>query len=85
MLPEPHLRTPPKPLNSLGIPEKRYYRTTDVCSVLGIKPELFRYRLYTGKYPEFPRDRKGRLFTPDDLRLLLELSQHFGSPIETVG
>jgi hypothetical protein len=42
-------------------PDKPYYRTTDACGLLGIKPELFRYRLYTGKYPEVKRDGKGRL------------------------
>lgn len=75
MLPEPYLRTPPKSLNVLGIPDKPYYRTTDACTILGIKPELFRYRLYTGKYPEFARDGKGRLFSLEDLQMLMRLSQ----------
>jgi hypothetical protein len=63
-------------LNLLGIPEKPRYRTADVCTVLGIKPELFRYRLYTQKYPEFERDGKGRLFSIEDLRKLIEISEH---------
>ena len=71
-----NLRIPPKPLNLLGIPEKPCYRTADVCTVLGIKPELFRYRLYTQKYPEFERDGKGRLFSIEDLRTLIEISEH---------
>ena len=74
VLPEPYWRTPPTPLNSLGIPDKPYYRTTDVCALLGIKPELFRYRLYTGQYPEFPRDGKGRRFSFEDLQILMRLS-----------
>jgi len=80
VLPEPYLRTPPKLLNSLGIPDNPYYRTADVCSVLGITPELFRSRLYTGKYPEFKRDGKGRLFSTEDLQMLIKLSQQLGKP-----
>jgi hypothetical protein len=75
VLPEPYLRTPPISLNLLGIPEKPHYRTADVCALLGIKPELFRYRLYTGKYPEFKRDGIGRLFNLEDLQLLMKFSQ----------
>ncbi len=74
VLPEPYLRTPPISLNSLGIPDKPCYRTTDACALLGIRPDLFRYRLYTGKYPEFKRDGKGRLFSLEDLKMLLEFS-----------
>ena len=73
VLPDPYLRTPPKLLNSLGIEKKLHYRTTDACALLGIRPDLFRYRVYTGRYPEFKRDAKGRLFSEDDLRLLVGL------------
>ena len=73
VLPEAYLRTPPKPLNPLGIEKKSQYRTTDVCALLGIGPDLIRYRVYTGRYPEFKRDTKGRLFSEDDLRLLVGL------------
>lgn len=61
-LPEPHLRHPPKPLNQLGIPQKNHYRTADVCTVLGIRPDLLRYRFYTGQYPEVAQDGKGTPF-----------------------
>ena len=71
----PYLRTPPTSLNLLGIPDKPHYRTADACALLGIKPELFRYRLYTGKYPEVKRDGKGRLFSLEDLNILMGLSQ----------
>jgi hypothetical protein len=33
---------------------------------------------YTQKYPEFERDGKGRLFSIEDLRKLIEISEHLG-------
>jgi hypothetical protein len=73
--PSPYLRDPPKLLNRLGIPERNYYRTADVCALLGIRPDLLRYRFYTGRYPEVEQDGKGRRFSLADLCELLRLTE----------
>ena len=63
----PFFRVPPKKLNLLGLEEKPYYRTADACAVLRVNPDVLRWRLSTGKYPDVPQDGKGRRFTLDQL------------------
>jgi hypothetical protein len=71
-LEKPYRKDPPPKLNRLGIPEKNRYRTADVCTVLKISPDLFRWRILRGKYPEAKRDATGRLFTLADIERLVE-------------
>ena len=61
-LDRPFRRYPPRILNRYGLPTKPYYRTSDVCKVLGISPDVLRYRFMTGKYREVERDGWGRIF-----------------------
>jgi len=65
---------PPK-LNRFGIPEKRHYRTGDLCPLLNVGPDALRWRFRTGKYPNVTRDGKGRLFTPTDIERILDITR----------
>jgi hypothetical protein len=62
------------PLNDLGIPIRDRYRTGDVTKVLRISPDLFRWRLRQGHYKgiEPGRDAKGRLFTLEQIRMMID-------------
>jgi hypothetical protein len=42
----PYFKEPELPKNDLGLPNKPYYTTQDVCKVLGLKPYTFQQRLY---------------------------------------
>lgn len=66
---------PVLPLNDLGLPVQDRYRTGDVCKILKISPDLFRWRLEHGYYPtiEPGRDAKGRTFTLDQVRAMLDV------------
>ena len=58
---------PQQPL-PFGLPRKRRYTTKEVANVLGISPDLLRWRIKTGKYPDAQRGTAGRrLFTIDDV------------------
>src|SRR6266481_2414690 len=68
---------PASPLNDLGVPIRDRYRTRDVCKILQISPDLFRWRLRHGHYDGIKpgRDAKGRLFTLDQLRTICFLQR----------
>jgi hypothetical protein len=51
----PYLKHPNPVLNELGLEQKNYYMTSDVCKVLNIKPDTFRQRIYRGHYPEYKK------------------------------
>ena len=72
----PKQSIPALALNDLGIPVRHRYRTGEVCKVLQISPNLFRWRLTHQKYDgiEPGRDRKGRLFTIGQIRELARSS-----------
>jgi len=48
----PYLKSPEPVLNDLGLPIKEYYTTKDLCKVLNIKLDTFRYRIRAGNYTE---------------------------------
>jgi hypothetical protein len=58
-------------LNEFGISEKIKYRTADVCSILGISPDVLRWRSLHGKYPEVTRDGRGRVYTLRDIQRMI--------------
>jgi len=61
-------------MNSLGLPDKKRYRTTDACALLGISADLFRWRIRTGKYPDSEfKDAKGRIFAFHELQKLYDI------------
>jgi hypothetical protein len=68
----PYLRSPEHPVNDLGLPVKEHYRTQDACRILVISPDLFRYRIRTGKYPESTSVNGKRIFTDDYIRALIK-------------
>jgi hypothetical protein len=72
-LEKPYRREPPIKLNKFGIPENTRYRTADICAILGISPDLFRWRVLSGKYPEVKKDGRGRLFTLEDIDMLIQI------------
>ena len=73
-LSKPYKRDLPPKLNKFGMPHKRHYRTGDLCPLLNVCPDAVRSRFATGKYPEVPRDGKGRLFSLADIERLLAIT-----------
>ena len=63
----PYLGPPKEELNRLGLPIKDYYMAADVCKVLGILPETFRYRLNQGDDHEPMKFENKRKFTNKDI------------------
>ena len=66
----PYIKHPKIFLNDLGLPEKEYYRTQDVCKVLGVSGETFRARIHHGHYPEMPQNGGRRFYTYNDIKKL---------------
>ena len=69
----------PEPeLNQLGLPEKEYYTTGDLCRLLGLHPDTFRYRFKAGIYPE-PNKRSGdkRRFTKEEVKEIVRITKGF--------
>jgi len=60
--------------NDLGLPVKELYTTSDVCQVLGMHPDTFRYRLRNGWYPEPGRVGDKRRFTEEQIRDILKIT-----------
>jgi len=58
-----YLKPPEPATNDLGLPVKDYYITADLCKVLRLLPDTFRYRIRTGKYPESRKIGGKRRFT----------------------
>jgi len=69
----PYIKLPEAYINELGLPAKEYYRTKDVCQCLGISPDLLRYRLRTGKYPESEIVNGKRFFTYEYCRMIIRI------------
>ena len=71
----PYLKTYKPPINDLGLPEKEYFTTWDICKILNLLPDTFRYRLRIGKYPE-PKQKAGgkRMFTIDEVKEIARIS-----------
>lgn len=64
----------PKRLNGFGIPKKKYYRSEDVATALGISTDLLRWRFRRGKYPEVRKDSAGRrIFSLADIKRLSKI------------
>ena len=68
-------------LNEFGLPIKEFYTTRDICGLLGLHQDTFRYRLRTGIYPE-PKIRFGdkRRFTKYEIKQLVRITENFPSP-----
>jgi len=68
-------------LNELGLPIKEFYTTRDVCEVLDLHPDTFRYRLRKGIYPE-PKNMAGdkRRFTLDEIKEIIKITEEFPKP-----
>ena len=63
----PYLEPPKEELNRLGLPIKDYYMVADVCKVLGILPDTFRYRLNQGDDHKPMKFENKRKFTNKDI------------------
>jgi len=59
--------------DKLDIPENTRYRTADICAILGISPDLFRWRVLSGKYAEVKKDGRGRIFTLEGIDKLTQI------------
>ena len=72
----PYFKPLESELNDLGLPDKEFYTTKEVCGVLDLHPDTFRYRVRKGIYPE-PKNRAGdkRRFTYEESRRLFELQR----------
>jgi hypothetical protein len=57
------------------MPDKRHYRTGDLCLLLKVCPDAVRWRFRTGKYPNVPRDGKGRLFSLADIERIFAVTR----------
>jgi len=73
----PYRKEPLLVLNNLGMPARSRYRTSDVCALLGISPDLFRWRILHGRYPEVERDGWGRVFTLADIERIIKVPPSF--------
>ena len=64
------------PLNDLGVPAKDLYTTGDICGLLNMHPDTFRYRLRVGIYSE-SKIRAGdkRRFTLDEVREIVRITE----------
>lgn len=51
-LPESYLKILEPDLNELGLPEKEFYTTVELCRLLDLTPDTFRYRHRSGIYHE---------------------------------
>ena len=62
-------------MNELGLKQKDYYMTCDVCEVLSIKPDTFRQRIYRGCYPEYEKVDVKRIFTLEQIKELSNITE----------
>jgi hypothetical protein len=67
---------PTQELNELGLPDKKLYTTGDICQILELHPDTFRYRLRSGIYPE-AKHRAGdkRRFTYDEVAEIVRITK----------
>lgn len=75
-LPEPYLKHPEAELNDLGLPDKEFYTTGNLCGLLNLHPDTFRYRLRKGIYPE-PEKRAGdkRRFSYEEVLEMVKITK----------
>jgi hypothetical protein len=68
-------------LNDLGLPDKEFYTTKEVCGVLDLHPDTFRYRLRKGIYPE-PKYKAGdkRRFTYEEAKEIIRITKAMPRP-----
>jgi len=71
----PYLKPPEAPLIDLGLPIKPNYTTQDICSILKIHPDTFRYRLRRGHDPESEKVGGKRRFTIDQIKEILKTTE----------
>jgi len=71
----PYLKPTEKPLNELGLQKRDYYTTQDLCKVLNLHPDTFRYRLRVGHYPEPERVGGKRRFSEQDIREIVQITK----------
>ena len=69
------LRVPLKPV-PFGLKRKEFYATTEVARVVGISPDLFRWRMRVGHYssPKW-KNKRERAFTLDEVCTLIAMHQ----------
>jgi len=70
----PYLTKPKPATNDLGLLKKNYYTTKDLCKVLKLKPDTFRYRLRKGYSPEPARMGGKRRFTDKEIRKIIRFA-----------
>jgi hypothetical protein len=63
----PYSKPPETPLNDFGLSKREYYTTADLCKIIGIKPDTFRYRIKKEYYHEPMKFGKKRRFTEKDI------------------
>ena len=73
----PYLRHPDPLVNDLGLEQKDYYMTCDICKVLKIIPDTFRQRIYRGYYPEFQKIGVKRIFTLEQIKDIIKITDSF--------
>jgi hypothetical protein len=65
-------------INHLALPIRLYYTSQDLCKVLGIKPDTFRYRLRQRYYPDAVLRVGGRRrFMESEIRELIKITEEF--------
>jgi len=57
--------------HNLGLSEKNYCTIKDLCKVLNLKPDIFRYRMRAGYYSEPARIGGKRRFTEEESRKII--------------
>jgi excisionase family DNA binding protein len=67
----PFLKIPVAPLNDLGLPEKEYYTTGDICKLLRVKPDTLRARIRAGRFADGSKVGGKRRFTKKQLTMAL--------------
>ena len=67
----PVLKKPKLATHNLGLSEENYYTIKDLCKVLNLKPDTFRYRLRVGYYPEPIKVNGKRRFTEEESRKII--------------
>ena len=78
------LRPRLKPL-PFGLKRKEFYTTTHVANVLGISPDLLRWRIRAGQYPSPKwKNKRERVFTLDEVCTVVAMHQE-PAPRSAVG
>ncbi len=70
--PDPYSKPVSTTINEYGIPKKSWYSTSDVCSILKLHPDTFRYRVRQGHYKDhYARKGDKRIYTINDITYLV--------------